>query len=243
MSNESNTAYQAHPYFQMMRRLTNFLSEDFLGGPKVIKLCWVINFQKGGTLFFVGLLMWWYQNVTPAAWVYLALHGTYGLCWLLKDVVFPDPNYQKKVTLGGGFMSFATVLGPYWSFAFLLISDVLGSRTPPTMALLALCISLHTLGLAIMMVADAQKYYTLQVKRGLIRDGMFKYIRHPNYLGEMMIYGSYALIVQHWIPWAVLAWVWLALFLTNMKMKEASMSRYPEWADYKSRTGMLLPWL
>ena len=82
---------------------------------------------------------------------------------------------------------------------------------------------------------------TLQVKRGLIDTGFFRHVRHPNYLGEMMIYGSYALLVGHWFPWAVLAWVWLGVFATNMAMKEASMSRYPQWAEYKARTGMLLP--
>ena len=41
-------------------------------------------------------------------------------------------------------------------------------------------------------VADAQKYFTLRLKRGLITDGMYRYIRHPNYLGEMMLYGSFA---------------------------------------------------
>ena len=40
---------------------------------------------------------------------------------------------------------------------------------------------------------------------------------------------------------AVLAWVWLQVFLPNMKMKESSMSRYPEWDDYCARTGFLLP--
>lgn len=29
--------------------------------------------------------------------------------------------------------------------------------------------------------------------------------------------------------------------MPNMKMKESSMSRYPEWDDYCSRTGFLLP--
>ena len=41
---------------------------------------------------------------------------------------------------------------------------------------------------------DAQKYYTLQYKKGLIMDGMYKYIRSPNYLGEVLIYSSYALL-------------------------------------------------
>jgi len=53
----------------------------------------------------------------------------------------------------------------------------------------------------------------------------------------------FAAMVPHWIPWAVLAWVWLELFLPNMLLKEASMSRYPDWTDYYSRTGMLLPWI
>jgi protein-S-isoprenylcysteine O-methyltransferase Ste14 len=105
----------------------------------------------------------------------------------------------------------------------------------------ALCISLCMLGSVIMIAADAQKYYTLRVKRGLITDGMHRYIRHPNYLGEMMIYGSFAMMVWHWLPVVVLAWVWLGLFSVNMVLKEASMSRYPEWAAYKKRTWWLPP--
>ena len=65
----------------------------------------------------------------------------------------------------------------------------------------------------------------------------------PNYLGEMMIYGSFAMMVWHWLPVLVLAWVWIGLFAVNMIMKEVSMSRYPEWGEYKRRTGWLLPGL
>ena len=70
----------------------------------------------------------------------------------------------------------------------------------PSDAMLMAYIALHTLGVAIMLSADGQKYYTLKYRKGLISEGMFKYIRHPNYLGEIMIYSSYALIVGHWIP-------------------------------------------
>ena len=107
---------------------------------------------------------------------------------------------------------------------------------------LALAIGMHTLGVVLMMAADAQKYFTLKVRRGLIEDGLFARIRHPNYLGEMMLYAAYAVVVDHWIPWVVLAWVWGAVFLPNMLLKEASMSRYPGWSAYKARTGMLWPW-
>jgi protein-S-isoprenylcysteine O-methyltransferase Ste14 len=91
------------------------------------------------------------------------------------------------------------------------------------------------------MASDVQKYVTLQLRRGLITTGMFAKVRHPNYLGEMLVYGSLAMMVWHWIPALVLAYYWLTMFSTNMAMKEASMSRYPEWAAYKRRTWWLVP--
>ncbi len=229
----------------IVRKITHIfthLSTKFLGGPKILKFAWVINFQKGGTFLFVALLMMVYKNYSVYAWVYMGLHGSYGLCWLLKHFVFPDSVWEKKITFGGALMSFLFVLGPYWTFPYLLISDVLGeSHLAPSNLMLMVCISLHTLGVVIMMVSDSQKYFTLKYNKRLIEDGMFKYIRHPNYLGEIMVYASYALIVGHWIPWAILLWIWLGIFFTNMLIIESSLSRYPNWESYKDRTGMLLP--
>ena len=92
-----------------------------------------------------------------------------------------------------------------------------------------------------MIASDAQKHFTLRFKRDLITNGMYRIIRHPNYLGEMMIYGSFALMVWHWLPFVVLAWVWGGLFVVNMILKEASMSRYAEWTYYKRHSWWLLP--
>ena len=105
----------------------------------------------------------------------------------------------------------------------------------------ALCISLCMIGSVIMIAADAQKFFTLSFRSGLITTGMHRYVRHPNYLGEMMIYGSFALMVWHWLPVLVLAWVWIGLFAVNMVIKEASLSRYPGWTAYKKRSKWLLP--
>ena len=227
-----------------MRKFTDYLSKDFLGGPRPWKFSWIINFQKGGSFFFFGFLIWYYQNTSTAAWVYLALHGGYGLVWLIKDLTFPDPNWQIKITLGAGINAFLAVLGLYWVFGWLLISRTSQPVYPlPEAVWFALCITLCLLGSVIMIAADAQKFYTLRLQRGLITDGMHRWVRHPNYLGEMMIYGSFAMLVWHWFPVLVLAWVWLGLFAVNMVMKEASMSRYPDWAAYKKRSWWLIPFL
>ena len=237
-------ATPAHAWALGMRKFTDYLSKDFLGGPRPWKFAWIINFQKGGSFFFFGFLIWYYQNTSTAAWVYLALHGGYGLVWLIKDLTFPDPNWQIKITIGAGINAFAAVLGLYWVFGWLLISRTSQPVYPlPEAVWFALCISLCLLGSVIMIAADAQKFYTLRIQRGLITDGMHRWVRHPNYLGEMMIYGSFAMLAWHWFPVLVLAWVWLGLFVVNMVMKEASMSRYPDWAAYKKRSWWLVPFL
>jgi protein-S-isoprenylcysteine O-methyltransferase Ste14 len=217
--------------------LRDHLAYDLFGGPRPLKAAWVINFQKGGTLPFVLLLMWRFDCWTPTAWTYAALHGSYGLCWLLKDALFPDPNFEKRVTFGGAFSMLAFVLGPYWIAPVLIVTQ----RLEAPMWLLALSTLIYAIGVVLMMGADGQKFFTLRVKRGLITDGYFARIRHPNYLGEIMVYGSFALVAQQLIPCIVLAYVWLGVFVPNMLRKEASMSRYPEWAAYKARTGFLLP--
>lgn len=233
---------QAPKWAIRLNRLTAYAVNDFGGGPRPWKFAWVINFQKCGTFFFLGWLMWYYQNYSTAAWVYLAIHGSYGIAWCIKDVSFPDPGWQTRITILGGLNAFAGVLGWYWVFGWLLISGFSNPDYPlPEGAWFALCISMCLIGSVIMMAADAQKFYTLQFQRGLITTGMFRYIRHPNYLGEMLIYASFALMVWHWIPFVVLAIVWGGLFAVNMILKESSMSRYPQWADYKKRTWWLLP--
>ena len=238
----SSTQTSPPPLAARMRSITDHVVFDLFGGPRHLKFAWVVNFQKTGTFLFLGFLIWWYGNESPAAWIYLGLHGSYGLIWLLKDLTFPDPSWQRRCTWAGALAAFLGVLGPYWLIGWLLISGVSQPVYPlPDVAWFMLCITTHTLGVAIMIAADCQKYYTLRIRRGLIDDGMFRYVRHPNYLGEMLIYGSYALMVWHWLPWLILGWVWLGLFAVNMVMKEASMSRYADWAAYRARSGMLLP--
>ena len=49
------------------------------------------------------------------------------------------------------------------------------------------------------------------------------------------------LMVWHWLPLIVLAWIWGGFFAVNMTIKEARMSRYSAWAEYKKRSWWLLP--
>jgi protein-S-isoprenylcysteine O-methyltransferase Ste14 len=238
----AGTPVAAPAWIDAIRRFEEYCIRDFGGGPRPWKLSWVINAQKAGTFVFLGALIWYYGNTSLAAWIYLAMHGSYGLAWVIKDVAFPDRSWQQRVTIGGGINTWLLALGWYWVFGWLLIARPVPPAYPlPDYAWFALCVSLCIVGVVVMIAADAQKYFTLRERPGLITDGMFRYVRHPNYLGEMLIYGSFALMVWHWLPVIVLAWIWLGVFAVNMATKEASMSRHPGWSGYRKRSWWLIP--
>ena len=120
----------------------------------------------------------------------------------LKRIV-PLVQVLLHVTYNIVFQIVVLILLPYWVAPYLIAA---GYTACPSIPILGFCVLMHTLGVAIMMVSgclcyielkvDAQKYYTLQNKKGLIMDGMYKYIRSPNYLGEVMIYASYAIVAN-----------------------------------------------
>jgi steroid 5-alpha reductase family enzyme len=196
----------------------------------------VINLHKGFTALVIGALMLAYGNGSLGAWVYLALHGTYGMLWLLKERIFPDRQWQQPIGWFPAVVMFL-VLALYWLAPFLLIS----SRAVPPMPLVALAIALNLLGVFLHFGSDAQKHFVLKLQPGLIDDGFFARSRNTNYLGELLIYLSFALLAMHWLPYVVLAGFGFGVFLPNMREKDESLSRYPGFAAYRERSGLLLP--
>jgi protein-S-isoprenylcysteine O-methyltransferase Ste14 len=195
-----------------------------------------INLHKGLSFPFILTLMLIYQNFNLGAWVYLALHGTYGLLWLLKSQIYPDKQWEQEISVGMGIFGFVLV-SLYWVAPFILIS----SGSQPPLPLVAAAISLNILGVFLHYTSDAQKYYTLKYHSGLITEGFFARSRNTNYLGEVLIYGSFVMLVQHWLPFLILAAFIAGMFIPNMIKKDRSLGRYSEFADYKTRSGFLLP--
>lgn len=201
-----------------------------------MKAKYPINLHKGLTFLVVLGLMAYYDNYTIGAWVYLALHGTYGILWLLKDRIYPDKQWEQELSIGTGIGIFVLLLA-YWVAPFILIS----SRTKPSPPLIAGAIAVNIVGVFLHYSSDAQKYYTLKYHRGLITEGFFVNSRNPNYLGEILIYTSFAMLAQHWLPFAILAGFAAILFIPNMLKKDKSLSRYSEFAAYKENSFLLLP--
>ena len=201
-----------------------------------MKLNQLINLHKGMTAFVVLGLMFFYNNFTIAPLVYLALHGTYGLLWLLKEKIFPDPYFKEKINFLTSFTGFI-FLGSYWIAPYILISS---QKSVPDF-IIAASISINIIGVFLHFASDTQKYFSLKLKKDLIKEGFFKNVRNTNYLGEILIYLSFAILSMSFIPFAILAIFFFVVFLPRMFKKDKSLTKYASFEDYKKTTGLILP--
>ena len=201
-----------------------------------MKLKYPINLHKGSTAIFVVGLMFYYQNFSIGPWVYLALHGSYGFLWLLKDRMFPDKQWEQLVSVPYGIFVFL-VLGLYWIAPWLLISQLI----EPSAAIIAAAVVLNMFGVMLHYGSDAQKYFTLKYKPGLITEGFFARCRNTNYLGELLIYSGFGLLTVSWIGFIGITAFFIGAFIPNMIKKDKSLSRYPDFENYKKQSGLLFP--
>lgn len=199
-----------------------------------------IDSHKVVTGIVVLFLIAWYQQWhNPTAWVYLALHGSYGIMWALKSRIFPDKLWERPSSLLYGLAIWGG-LSLYWVAAWLLTWR--GVQAPGWY--LATCVSLYVFGVFFHFVSDMQKYTALQINPDqLITGGMFRYVRNINYLGELLIYLGFGLLAMHWLPIVILL-IWIiVIWLPNMRKKDRSLGRYLEFNNYKRRTNLFIPFL
>ena len=110
-----------------------------------------------------------------------------------------------------------------------------------------LFVAISMLAATLQCVSDIQMHAFRRRRRGgFIRDGLWKYSRHPNYLGEILMWWGIGLAVVVSAPevWYFIfgALANTALFLfVSIPMADGRQSQKDGFAEYKSATRMLLP--
>ena len=187
---------------------------------------------------FLAMMALHEQWNNPTAWVYLALHGTYGILWVVKSRVFGDSQWEQSTTAGYALVIWGG-LSLYWIAPWILTAgDV---HAPLWMLCLGTC--MYTLGVFLHFASDMQKHTTLALRKGLMTEGLWSRCRNPNYLGELLIYLGFGLLPMHWLPLAVLGLFVAAVWVPNMLRKDRSLSRYPEFEAYRQRSKLLIPFV
>ena len=136
------------------------------------------------------------------------------------------------------------------------VSYLLGRSAAPGFGVWAIAgIAVWLIGLVIEAVADAQKstFREKSENRGrFIANGLWRYSRHPNYFGEMLVWWGlfvYAVPFLHGAAFAVVIGpvfiTVLLLFVSGIPLLERSAeAKYgddPAYREYKRRTSILVP--
>lgn len=96
--------------------------------------------------------------------LYLAIHGSYGFFWLLKDNFFPDYRSLKTATIGSHF-ALLVLLSAYWLIPLPMVLGY-GVKNPSILRMISIIV-MYLIGLTLMMGSDYQKWHTLKRQKGI----------------------------------------------------------------------------
>lgn len=71
---------------------------------------------------YVLTMMIYFDNFSLGAWLYFTLHGSYGVFWMLKDVITPDKGFARNISILSAATSVISVLGPYCIAGYMVCS-------------------------------------------------------------------------------------------------------------------------
>jgi len=205
-----------------------------------MKQKYYIDSHKGATFIYILSLMYIYQNTFNInLYIYLALHGSYGILWILKSKLFPDKQWESKCSIWYGLLIWFG-LSLYWIAPYLIITQ---NIQPPNWYI-AMCISMYIFGVFFHFTSDMQKFIQLKYHpNNLITDVMFSRTRNINYLGELLIYLGFSLLAMHWAPIIALISFIIIIWIPNMFKKDKSLSKYENFEDYKKNTNIFFPFI
>ena len=79
----------------------------------------------------------------------------------------------------------------------------------------------------------------------LIETGLYKIIRHPGYLGQVIIFAGAATSLSNWLSIVFMLIPVLCGYLYRIRVEERFMIRQlgPKYLEYQKRTWRLIPWI
>lgn len=174
--------------------------------------------------------------------IYLCLHITYCCWWLLEQWLFPQRR-EQIFTDKIGLITFLFIL-LFVGVVFALPGYLAFTNpTPIPYATVFLALPLYILGSLINTAADVQKMTAKSMGASLVNDGIWRGVRHINYLGDLMRYTSFSIVAGSLWAFLLPGMVFL-IYLQRMAQKEQTMAaKYPDFAAYQQSTARLLPWI
>ena len=177
----------------------------------------------------------------PAAgWLHLghqALTTSFNvlICWLF---LVRRPSAQSRGA-GGRISDVAAVGG-----TAVVLGISYAPRTVESLLVVAAAEVLMTIGLIIMVIgltSLGRSFGIMPRARGLVLTGLYRWVRHPIYLGEFLVFAGILILAISPLTLTIYA-IFVGLQVYRLVVEERTLSdAYPEYAGYCTRTARLLP--
>lgn len=225
-----------------MGNFLNYLLFDFLNGPKLFKASTFIDVDSTAQLFFSITCLSYFKNFSAPVVVMTGMALLHWMYWFFKNRFFPDKIWDQKISIYS-VMIWVLYSTPLWSIPIFLIIGISHPRYPlPEAIWLSLSATIFATGFIIFIAADAHKNLILMERKGLITNGLWGLVRHPNYLGQTLLY--LAMLLLNFDPIPILSFlIFFATVIVMIRAKESRLSRYLEWDDYRKKTKIFIPWI
>lgn len=175
--------------------------------------------------------------------IYLCLHISYCLWWLLEQWLYPLRRQQLFNEPVGGALGFIFILlfvGVFYALpGYLAFTNPI----PLSFAAVGVALPLYIFGSLVNASADVQKLTAKQWGAGLVRDGIWRFARHINYFGDLLRYLSFSVVAGSLWAYLVPGTVTL-LYLQRIFQKEQAMSeKYQDYTEYQQSSTRLIPFI
>lgn len=135
-------------------------------------------------------------------------------------------------------------------FAQLALAIVVIEKNAQTNVLMVVAAGMIILSAMIQFIADQQmKHFKAKTKgqKKCIEEGLWKYSRHPNYFGEIMVWWGVYLIylsVMKTIDFMIISPIMMTslfVFISIPWMEKKILQTRPEYRTYQQRVSMIIP--
>lgn len=209
--------------------------------PIVIAVAFAMGYglNAAGVLVIISILYWGVR--LTANWAYT-----------FKGLNFQDWRYTHYQQTCGKLYPIINFFGIHLVPTLIVYACVMPAvctivYAPKLNAGVIIFIALSICAATLQLVSDIQLHkFRKQGNGGFIRVGLWKYSRHPNYLGEILMWWGIALAAvcampQHWYFIAGAVANTILFLAVSIPLADGKQSKKPGFKEYKKQTHALLP--
>ncbi len=218
--------------------MTNLFSTERLNMTQLT----AINLAKTLTIVLLLGYAFWFGINDFRQIIYLCLHISYCLWWLLEQWFYPPRARQIfQDPVNTGTLIFTLLI----TGAFYSLPGYLAFANPEPISLTTVAIALPTyiFGTLINASADIQKLTAKHLGEKLVKDNIWRFSRNINYFGDLLRYLSFSIVSGSLWSYSLPGLIILT-YLYLMSKKEKSMSeKYADFSEYKQSSAYFIPFI